>query len=78
MSEFDNPLELAKHKTIHKIFEAVEKNAKLKVDMSLIDEVVEAVSVAKEFRAKASEMRLPKRFKTEDDLHQLVEFLGEA
>ena len=63
---------------VKSIFEALENKPKLKVDLSLMDEVIEAVSVAKKFREKAESMRLPKRYKTEDDLHALAEFLTES
>ena len=80
MSEerFEKITDLAKHKKILAIFTALEERPTLKVDMSLMDEIVEAVSVAKEFRAKADAIRLPKRYKTEDDLHELAAFLAET
>jgi hypothetical protein len=75
---FADPLELRNHKEIHSIFNALEERAKFKIDMSLMDEMVQAVSVAKEMRAAADQMRLPSRYKTSDDLHELAKFFREA
>ena len=73
-----DPLTLRDHVQIKAIFTALEEKAKFKVDMSLMDEMVNAVCIAKELRAKAHEMRLPSRYKTEDDLHELAAFFREA
>jgi len=81
MNETDfnkDPMKLREHATIAAIFAALEDKAKFRVDQSLIDEIVAAVSVAKEFRDKADKLRLPKRYQTEDDLHKLAAFLAEA
>ena len=76
-NRFEDALELRTHVEIAAIFKALEQ-PKLKVDMSLMDEMVSAVSVAKDMRAHADSMRLPSKYKTEEDLHKLAAFFAEA
>lgn len=78
MSDFDDPYELKEHKEIQAIFSAIEDRPKFKVDMSLMDEMVQAVSIAKHLRQSAENIRLPSRYKTSDDLHKLVQFIREV
>jgi len=76
--EPETPLDLIDHPELIKMVRTVTENAKYQVDMSLVDEMQGYVSVAKKAREKAHAMRLPDRYQTEADLHELAKFFKEV
>lgn len=78
MTDFKTPESLREHHDIATVFKTLKDSAKFQADTTLMDEVVSAVSIAKGFRETADNMRLPKRYKTEEDLHDLAIFFVEA
>lgn len=75
---YETPEDLLSHPKLVAAFKKIEESPKFLVDMSLMDEVRRYVSVAKEAGEKADRLRLPRRYKTEDDLHKLSAFLEET
>jgi hypothetical protein len=59
-------------------FALLATNDKFMVDPSVIQEVVFLSSVARSRKEQADRMRLPKRYKTTDDLHELTSFIVEV
>ncbi len=76
--EYPDPISLREHPDLVRGFKKLDESPKFKIDMSLMDEITSYVSVAKESGEKATKMRLPSRYKTEDDLHKLTEFIKET
>lgn len=76
--EYPEPISLRQHPDLVRGFKRLEESKKFLVDMSLMDEITGYVSVAKERGEKATKMRLPSRYKTEDDLHDLAAFIKET
>jgi hypothetical protein len=72
---YDTPEDLLAHPKLVAGFKKIEATAKFAVDMSLMDEIKGYVSIAKAAREKADKLRLPTRYKTEEDLHRLAAFL---
>ena len=72
---FDDFLE---NPELQRAFKTIEESKKFKVDMSLMDELRSYVSVAKVACENADRMRLPNRYKTEEDLHKLCAFIAEV
>ncbi len=76
--ELPDPWELRDRNELKAIFTALEERAKLRVDASLVDEIVSAVSNAKESRQSVKSMRMPRSLKTEDEMHKLVKLYNEV
>lgn len=78
VENYPNPIDLREHPEIKGALDKLAKSPKFQVDMSLMDEIEGLVSVAKESRAGAEALRLPKRYKTSEDLHKLSAFFAET